>query len=137
IELRREVFDLRGVVEDAVTGAKPLIEGLHHELQITLAGGPLWINADITRVRQILDNLLQNAAKYTDPGGHIEVHAALERGAAVLSVRDSGIGLAPEALHRVFDLFTQVQPAGRGRTGLGIGLAVVKRLVQLHGGSIG
>jgi PAS domain S-box-containing protein len=136
IELRREVFDLRRVVEDAVTGAKPLIEGLHHELQVTLAGEPLWVNADVTRVRQILDNLLQNAAKYTDPGGHIEVHAALERGSAVLAVRDTGIGLAPDALHRVFDLFTQVQPAGRGRTGLGIGLAVVKRLVELHGGSI-
>jgi PAS domain S-box-containing protein len=136
IELRREVFDLRRVVEDAVIGAKPLIEGLHHELQVTLAGEPLWVHADVTRVRQILDNLLQNAAKYTDPGGHIEVHAALDRGFAVLAVRDTGIGLAPDALSRVFDLFTQVQPAGRGRTGLGIGLAVVKRLVELHGGSI-
>jgi PAS domain S-box-containing protein len=136
IELRREVFDLRRVVEDAVAGAKPLIEGLHHGLQVTLAGEPLWVNADITRVRQILDNLLQNAAKYTDPGGHIEIHASLELRSAVLVVRDTGIGLAPETLRRVFDLFTQVQPAGRGRTGLGIGLAVVKRLVELHGGEI-
>jgi CheY-like chemotaxis protein len=87
-------------------------------------------------VRQILDNLLQNAAKYTDSGGHIEVHATRDKDCAVLVVGDSGIGLAPETLHRVFDLFAQVQPAGRGRTGLGIGLAVVKRLVELHKGTI-
>lgn len=137
VELKRELLDVRRVVEQAVLATRPLIESLHHELQVTLAGEALWVDGDPTRLHQIVDNLLNNAAKYTDPGGRIEVSAAAEGERVVIEVRDTGIGLARESLGRVFELFAQIQPAGRGRSGLGIGLAVVKRLVELHGGTIG
>ena len=136
IELRLEVLDVRRIVEDVILANRPLLERLHHELIVQLAGDPLWIEADPTRVHQILDNLLQNAAKYTDPGGRIEVTASAEADSIVLRVTDNGIGLAPESLEKVFDLFAQVHTSERGRSGLGIGLAVVKRIVFMHGGSI-
>jgi signal transduction histidine kinase/CheY-like chemotaxis protein len=136
VELRREVLDVRRVVEQVVLATRPLIESLHHDLQVTLAGDALWVDGDPTRLHQVVDNLLNNATKYTDPGGRIEVSAGLEGELVCIEVRDSGIGLAPGSADRVFELFAQIQPAGRGRSGLGIGLAVVKRLVELHGGRI-
>ena len=136
IELRREVLDLRDIIEQATTAARPVIDGMHHQLQLTLAGEPLWVDGDATRLHQIIDNLLHNAVKYTDPGGRIEVGAYRRKESVVLSVRDTGAGLAPDMIDRVFELFTQMQHERRARGGLGIGLAVVKRLVELHSGSI-
>ena len=137
IELKRESIDLRQSVEDSVEVARPLIDAVHHRLVTSLPGKPVWVEADPTRLSQIIANLLQNAAKYTEPGGTIEV--SVERGpdVAVLRIRDTGIGIAPEMRERVFEIFSQVaRPAGSPRSGLGIGLAIVKRLVELHGGRI-
>ncbi|MCP5360142.1 MAG: PAS domain-containing protein [Sinobacteraceae bacterium] len=138
IELRRESIDLRQVVEDSVEAARPLIDAMQHRLVLSLPGKPIWVEADRTRMSQIVSNLLQNAAKYTDPGGRIEVSVEEQCDQAALRVRDSGIGIAPEMRERVFEIFSQVrQPGGGGaRSGLGIGLAIVRRLVELHGGRI-
>ena len=136
VALRFEVLDVRKIVEEVVLANRPLIEGLHHTLTVRVAGDPLWVKGDATRLHQVLNNLLQNAAKYTDPGGRIEVSAAIEEGEIVLCVADNGIGLAADTLDRVFELFTQVLSSDRGRSGLGIGLSVVKQLVILHGGRI-
>jgi PAS domain S-box-containing protein len=136
IELRRELLDLRDIAKEAIAAAQPVIDGMRHELQLTLSGEPLWVDGDSTRLHQIIDNLLHNATKYTDPGGRIEVAASRKGDRVVLTVHDSGIGLPPESIHHVFDLFTQVRHDGRAHGGLGIGLAVVKGLIELHGGSI-
>ena len=137
IELKREALDLRQAVEDSVEVARPLIDAVHHRLVVSLPGKPVWVEADRTRLSQIVANLLQNAAKYTDPGGRIEVGVEQQAEAAVLRVRDSGIGIAPEMRERVFEIFSQVhRPGDATRSGLGIGLAIVKRLVELHGGRI-
>lgn len=137
IELRLEPVDLRGAIEQALEIARPAIEGAHHRLAVSMPGAPLWVHADRTRIAQILDNLLQNAAKYTDPGGSIEVSLEAEVECAVISVRDSGIGIPADKHHQVFDLFSQIHPPGSSAYGgLGIGLAVVKHLVELHNGRI-
>jgi CheY-like chemotaxis protein len=136
IELRREVLDVRRIVEQVVLANRALVERLHHETIVNLSGDPLLVEADPTRLHQILDNLLQNAAKYTDPGGRIEVSASAEADVIVLCVADTGIGLSPESLERVFGLFSQIHSSERGRSGLGIGLTVVKQLVTLHGGTV-
>jgi CheY-like chemotaxis protein len=138
IELRREPIDLRQVVEDSVEVARPLIDAVQHRLVLSLPGKPVWVEADRTRLSQIVSNLLQNAAKYTDPGGRIEVSVEQrQQDEALLRVRDSGIGIAPEMRERVFEIFSQVRRPGDGtRSGLGIGLAIVRRLVELHGGRI-
>jgi signal transduction histidine kinase len=96
IELRREVLDVRRIVEQVVLANRALVERLHHETIVNLSGDPLLVEADPTRLHQILDNLLQNAAKYTDPGGRIEVSASAEADVIVLCVADTGIGLSPE-----------------------------------------
>jgi PAS domain S-box-containing protein len=137
IELKREPLDLRQAVEDSVEVARPLIDAVHHRLVLSLPGKPVWVEADRTRLSQIVSNLLQNAAKYTDPGGRIEVWVEQQAEEALLRVRDTGIGIAPEMRERVFEIFSQVRRPGDGtRSGLGIGLAIVKRLVELHGGRI-
>jgi PAS domain S-box-containing protein len=137
IELKRESIDLRQSVEDSVEVARPLIDAVNHRLVTSLPGKPVWVEADPTRLSQIVANLLQNAAKYTEPGGTIAVSVEQQADAAVLRIRDSGIGIAPEMRERVFEIFSQVaRPAGSTRGGLGIGLAIVKRLVELHGGRI-
>ncbi|MCC6171772.1 MAG: PAS domain-containing protein [Gammaproteobacteria bacterium] len=138
IELRREPIDLRQAVEDSVEVARPLIDAVQHRLVLSLPGKPVWVEADRTRLSQVVSNLLQNAAKYTDPGGRIEVSVEQrQQDEALLRVRDSGIGIAPEMRERVFEIFSQVRRPGDGtRSGLGIGLAIVRRLVELHGGRI-
>jgi PAS domain S-box-containing protein len=138
VELRRENVDVASAVMTAIETSRPLIDAGHHELSIRL-GPPraLRVHADLTRLCQIVANLLNNAAKYTPEGGRIEVTAERDGQQAVIRVRDSGIGIARDMLPRVFDMFAQVDRSmERAQGGLGIGLALVKRLVELHGGSV-
>jgi PAS domain S-box-containing protein len=135
--LRLEPVRLAAVVERAVETSKDLVEARGHDLVVSLPEEPLHVNADPTRLEQVIGNLITNAAKYTEPGGRIEVTVRREGEQAELRVRDNGIGIAPEMLSRVFDLFAQVQHGlARSEGGLGIGLTVVRRLVELHGGRV-
>jgi PAS domain S-box-containing protein len=137
IELRRQRVALRSVVEGAVEAAMPLISQFGHRLELELPDEPVWLMADPARLSQVLMNLLNNAAKYTPSGGLIQVRAGIQDRQAVVRVRDTGIGLAPEHLATVFEMFSQVAPAlERSQGGLGIGLALVRGLVQLHGGHV-
>jgi signal transduction histidine kinase len=137
IQLRKGRVDLGAAIARAVDSARPLIESRRHELSISLPDGPVSLEADAARLEQVLSNLLNNAAKYTEPGGRIELEAGCEADEAFVRVRDTGIGIAPELLPRVFDLFTQEERSlDRSQGGLGIGLTLVRRLVQLHGGSV-
>ncbi len=137
IELKRQSIDLRQAVEDSIEVARPMIEGVQHRLAVHVPSQPVPVDADPTRLAQIVGNLLQNAAKYTDPGGAIAVSVGVEADGAVLRVRDTGIGLSAEMRARVFELFSQVHKSiTSARGGLGIGLAIVRRLVELHGGTI-
>src|SRR5262249_12402191 len=108
-----------------------------HSLVVTLPGEPIWIEADPMRLGQVVSNLLSNAAKYTQSGGRLDVIVGSEGTQAVLRVRDTGVGIPREMLASIFDLFTQVAAAlDRSAGGLGIGLTLVRRLVELHGGSV-
>ena len=136
IELRREPVDLGRVVGEVVESCRPALDRAGHALTVRMAPEPLILDADPVRLTQIVENLLSNAIKYSEREGRIEVITRREEGQAVLSVRDSGIGIVPEVLPRIWDLFTQVDPSlERSQSGLGIGLTVVRSLVQLHGGS--
>jgi PAS domain S-box-containing protein len=137
VQLRCERIDLRTVVQSAIEAARPMIDAQVHALTVQLPESPIWADVDFTRIAQALSNLLSNAAKYTEPGGHIGVAASSDGGTAAITVSDTGIGIPPVLLPRTFDMFTQLQ-AHRDRTygGLGIGLTLSRRLVQLHGGTI-
>ncbi|HVK09854.1 MAG TPA: HAMP domain-containing sensor histidine kinase, partial [Gemmataceae bacterium] len=135
--LRSEVVDLRSVVEDAVQMNAPLVQARGHRVSVGLPPGPLGVEGDRARLVQVFVNLLNNAAKYTDPGGRITVAATREGGEAVVTVTDNGTGIAADMLPHLFDLYTQLDvSADRPQGGLGIGLTLVRRLVELHGGSI-
>jgi len=135
--LRREPVALATAVSDAVETSRALIESRGHRIEVELAPEPLVVSADAVRLGQILANLLHNAAKYTDPGGRIDVRLARESNEAVVTVADNGIGISPATLHSVFDLFTQAPVAlSRAQGGMGIGLTLVRALAQLHGGSV-
>jgi PAS domain S-box-containing protein len=137
VRLHKERVEFAEVVRDAVDACRPLMESLGHDLRVRLPVEPVHLNADSIRLTQVLSNLLNNAAKYSDRSAHIDLTA--ERGGSqiVVSVKDTGIGLPPEMLNQVFDLFTRVvQRDERTRGGLGIGLTLAKSLVELHGGSI-
>jgi PAS domain S-box-containing protein len=137
IELRKLRTDLAGVLRAAVEAGRPLIDGLGHELTLVLPDEPLYVDADPTRLAQVFSNLLNNAAKYSAPRGRIFLTARAEGNAAVVSVRDEGVGIPGEMLSKIFDLFTQVDRSlERSHGGLGIGLTLVKRLVEMHGGSV-
>jgi PAS domain S-box-containing protein len=137
IDLRRERVALGTVVHGALEAARPFIETSGHELALTLPPMPLWLDADPTRLTQVLLNLLNNAAKYTPRGGRIEVTALVEDGQAVVRVHDNGIGIASMHLASVFEMFSQVVPAlDRAQGGLGIGLSLARGLVELHGGTL-
>jgi PAS domain S-box-containing protein len=137
IGLRREPVELAAVVARAVETARPVVDAEGHELTVNLPPEPLWLDGDLVRLCQVVGNLLTNAAKYTDRGGHIRVSAERDGAEAVLRVRDNGIGIAPDVLPRIFDMFVQAERRTRdGRGGLGIGLTLVRRLVELHGGSV-
>ena len=137
IGLRKEVVTLASVVEQAVATIRPTIEERGHRLNVNVPDGDVRLEADPVRLGQILSNLLENAARYTDPGGLIRVDARSEGGEIVIGVRDTGVGIAPELLTKVFDLFLQVERRlDRSQGGLGVGLSLVKSLVEMHGGSV-
>jgi PAS domain S-box-containing protein len=137
LELRLEQVELQRVVEAAVETARPLIEEKRHALHVRLPDAAVRLRADPVRLAQVLSNLLSNAAKYTDPGGRIEVEGELDAGEVVLRVRDNGIGLSPADREQIFQMFSQVSAAlHRSEGGLGIGLALTRALLQLHGGRI-
>ncbi len=137
IELRREPTDVAAVVAKAIEMADYLLDKRGHRLTLDLPTGPLLCDGDPVRVAQIVANLLTNAARYTDPGGHIGLSARAEAGQVVIRVKDDGIGISAELLPRLFDLFVQGKRAtDRSEGGLGIGLALVKNLVAMHGGEV-
>ena len=137
IQLQQERIAMGVVVENAVETARPLINQRKHELTLSLPPQLIWLNADAARLEQVVVNLLSNACKYTEPGGHIWVSLQQEGAEAVLRVRDTGSGIAPDVLPRIFDLFAQAdQSLDRSQGGLGIGLALVERLVEMHGGRV-
>jgi PAS domain S-box-containing protein len=137
MELKVRPVSLKSVVDAAVEAARPLIDRNNHTLVVTLPDNDLMLAADPLRLSQILSNLLTNAAKYTDAGGHIELSGQVAAGRLSLKVKDDGIGISPDALSRIFTMFAQVDgSAGRSEGGLGIGLALVKGLVALHGGTV-
>lgn len=137
IQLRLEPVDLVQVIRSAVEAGQTFLASRRHELRMMLPVEPVPVNGDSTRLEQVLANLLHNAAKYTEPGGRIELTCTRQGDRAVVKVRDTGIGIPLEHLPRVFDLFTQVEarPA-RTEGGLGIGLNLVRSLVQMHGGQV-
>nr|WP_264599066.1 ATP-binding protein [Rhodoblastus acidophilus] len=137
IELRRENIELAQAVDDAVSASQPLMAKRHMRLTVALTPEPLPLDADPTRLAQVLSNLLNNAAKFTPPGGQVEISTRREAGEAVVSVRDTGAGIPPEKRSCIFDLFMQLgnDDASHGG-GLGIGLALVRKLVEMHGGRV-
>jgi PAS domain S-box-containing protein len=137
LTLKKERVDLKSLFEAAVETSRPTIDSKRHTLEIEWPDERLTIEADPVRLTQIVTNLLTNSAKYTDTGGHITLGSRRDGDNMIINVRDNGIGLAPETIATVFDMFSQVAP-GKGHTdgGLGIGLALVKGLVGLHGGRV-
>jgi PAS domain S-box-containing protein len=137
LQLRKERVELASVVNTAVETSRPFIEASRHELTIALPPEPVHVDADPIRLAQVFANLLNNAAKYTEKGGRIWLTAERLDGEIAVSVRDTGIGIAADHLPHVFEMFSQVAPAlERSQGGLGIGLSLVRGLVELHGGSI-
>jgi PAS domain S-box-containing protein len=137
IELRKERLPLQTAVQQAVESVHPFIESRKHELSVSLPPEAVWLEADPVRIEQILVNLLNNAAKYTEPGGKIWLSAERLGNDCVVRVRDTGIGISPEMLPRIFELFVQADKSlDRAQGGLGIGLTLVKRLVEMHGGAV-
>jgi CheY-like chemotaxis protein len=137
IELRKEPVTLAAVVAHAVETVRPVIDSRRLQLTVAFPAEPLYLEADASRLEQVLANLLDNAAKFTEPGGRIGLTAEQEPLAAVLRVWDTGIGMTQEMLARAFDLFTQAeQLPNRCHGGLGIGLTMVRQLVEMHGGQV-
>ena len=144
VQLRHDRIVMSGVVEHAVETVGPLMIQRGHEFTVSLPGQPIWLDADAARLQQVLVNLLTNAAKYTDVGGHIWLTVERASGGrqppdeeVILRVRDTGVGIAPELLPHIFDLFTQAERSlDRSQGGLGIGLALVHRLVEMHHGRV-
>ena len=137
INLSREAVAVGTIVARAIETIQPLIAEQRHELVVEMSDESLEVDGDLTRLTQVLGNLLNNAAKYTDPGGKLAVSTRRESTDVEIRVRDNGIGIPPELLPRLFQLFTQMDGAAhRAQGGLGIGLALVRQLVQMHGGSV-
>jgi PAS domain S-box-containing protein len=137
IHLRKERVQLSTVLNHAAETARPLINARKHRLSISLPAESVWLDADSTRIAQVIANLLNNAAKYTEPGGQIWLAAERVGGKAIVRVKDTGVGILAEMLPRVFDLFTQADRSlDRAQGGLGIGLTLVRTLVQMHEGTV-
>ena len=137
VELKKERVALNNVLSSAVETSMPLMTAGGHTLKVHLPEGTLQIEADATRLAQVVSNLLNNAAKYTPHGGHIELSVRKEASRVAIAVSDTGVGIAAEALPEVFEMFTQVgRNRDRSQGGLGIGLALVRSLVELHGGTV-
>ncbi|MBD7940507.1 hybrid sensor histidine kinase/response regulator [Brevundimonas guildfordensis] len=137
ISLKRERVSLQSIIDSAIDTSRPRIEAASHELTTSLPPEPLWLEGDFTRLSQVISNLLANAAKYTPCEGRIHLSVDIEHSQIRIDVADNGIGVSPELQSRIFDLFAQSKgPDDRSRDGLGIGLALVKQLVELHDGTI-
>jgi PAS domain S-box-containing protein len=137
IMLRKKPVELSEIVQAAVETSRPLIRLRKHHLVVQLSEEPIVLEADLTRIAQVIANLLNNSAKYTDDGGQIRLDAAVDNGFVIIRVRDTGLGIDPELLPHIFDLFTQAERTpDRSEGGLGIGLTLVKRLVEMHGGTV-
>ncbi len=135
--IRKSVMELQAAVRDAVETVRPFIESRRHDLELQLPSQPISVEGDRTRLAQVFSNLLHNAAKYTEPGGYITLSVAQEGKEAVVRVRDNGIGLEPQSLGSIFEMFVQVDRSlERAQAGLGVGLSLSKRLAALHGGTI-
>ena len=134
--LQRRKATLAGIVDSAIEATRAVIEAESHHLQIRLPREPLTLYGDPIRLSQVLSNLLTNSAKYTPAGGRIELSARLADGALVLAVADNGIGMPPETVEAMFDMFSQVKPDDHSLKGLGIGLALVRSIVELHDGTV-
>jgi PAS domain S-box-containing protein len=137
IELRKERVELAPIVHQAVETVRAQYRSMNRDLTVTLPPQPLQLDADPARLAQVIGNLLNNACKFTDPGGKVSLHVEEEDRLAIIHVRDNGIGIAAENLPRLFEMFTQVDSSlERSRDGLGIGLTLVKTLVEMHGGDV-
>ena len=137
IELRKQTISAADVIYSALETSRPIIESAGHRLTVDLPDAPIWLDADLTRLAQVVGNLLNNAAKYTPEGGRIALTLRREGAEAVISVADTGIGIPQDMQSEVFQLFSQIEHhLDRARGGLGIGLALVKQLVDMHGGSV-
>ncbi|HEY0960806.1 MAG TPA: ATP-binding protein [Pseudomonadales bacterium] len=136
IELRKECISLGKVASDALESTRALIEAAHHELNVTLPPTPLYVLGDPVRLAQVIGNLLNNAAKFTNRGGRIWLTVEQEGDEALVRVRDNGIGVPAGEHDRIFELFVQGEQPGQARGGLGLGLALVHQLVSLHGGTV-
>jgi PAS domain S-box-containing protein len=137
LELKKTPTELTLVIGGAIETARPILDAKHHMLSLDLPKQAVRLEADPVRLAQVFSNLLINAAKYTDPGGHIELRAAQQAGEVIVAVRDNGMGISNDMMPRLFMLFSQAPSAlGRAEGGLGVGLSLVRGLVSLHGGSV-
>ncbi|MCE9563149.1 MAG: response regulator [Planctomycetes bacterium] len=137
IRLEIAPVNLEAVVSHAVESVRPLLDQFHHSLEVSLPDTPVRVNGDKARLTQVFTNLLNNAAKYTEPGGRVWISVGTEADIATIRIRDTGIGISAELLPTVFDLFTQANRSlDRSQGGLGVGLTLVRRLVEMHGGSV-
>ena len=136
ITLAQGELDLTSIVAQAVETSRPLLDSRGHQLTVHLPSDPVWVRGDAVRLGQVLSNLLNNAAKYTPEGGRIGLTVERRDSQAIMTVADNGLGLPAEMLERVFDLFSQYESRDLAQGGLGIGLTLVKRLVELHGGDV-
>jgi signal transduction histidine kinase len=137
IRLVKQPIELAEVIRQAVETSRPFIESRKHNLMLSVPEEPIRLEGDFTRLTQVVVNLLNNAAKYTDEGGRIALTVEQRNDQAILCVRDSGIGITQDMLPRVFDLYAQSERAlGRAQGGLGIGLKLVRTFVEMHGGSV-
>ncbi len=137
IELQLKSVELQEVLDSAVETSRALIEQMNHQITVTMPGTPIRLDADLTRLAQVFLNLINNAAKYSDPNGKISIKAKQEGKQVIISVQDTGIGISKEHLPLIFQMFTQADHSlERSRGGLGIGLSLVQRLVEMHGGTV-
>jgi signal transduction histidine kinase/ActR/RegA family two-component response regulator len=137
LELRRDQVELAPIIQQSVEMCRSLVESANQELNISLPPEPIYLNADTARLTQVFGNLLSNACKYTESGGRIWLTVEQQDSQAVVTVRDTGVGIPPEMLSKVFEMFTQVNGTlERSQCGLGIGLTLAKRLVEMHDGTV-
>ena len=137
VVLQRSRVDLRAIAELAIEASQPFIAAGQHDFVAELPVGPVWVDGDASRLSQVISNLLNNAAKYTSEGGKLRLSLSRDETRAIVRVQDNGVGIPPEMLNEVFDMFTQVnRTLDRSQGGLGIGLSLVRRLTELHGGNV-
>jgi signal transduction histidine kinase len=137
VVLQRSRVDLRAIAELAIEASQPFIASGQHEFTAELPVGPVWVDGDASRLSQVISNLLNNAAKYTNEGGKLRLTLSSKETDAIVRIQDNGVGIPPEMLNEVFDMFTQVnRTLDRSQGGLGIGLSLVRRLTEMHGGKV-